>query len=461
MTANMPANPYPAGGADAAEWARIAAAPASHGRLALDPSAPVPEPDPRLEDADVLAAHAHALAVLADPAPGTESTSPRQLPAGGVLFGPDCSQYQGQPDWGTVRASGCVIGGYKVSEGRTFQDPTHQWNRSRVPGNGLVPLAYHYLYYSDEYAANPALWGKQADWFASLVDPAALHCLDVEAPATAGHHLGVKEWVAEYRKLFPGHALGCYTNKALWQNRSRMPYDPAGLFDWVWHAGVGNGYYTTATGTIAQQWAATGGLSNSVAGIGYPTVRFWQITDHAKVPGVGGSFCDGNAFQGTLDQLKALATGEDDMPLTDAEMKKVAAAVWDHLVDSEWNGKPAEAGSMLASAQRYAIEGGYPFNRPTGNAYPNTATHAKILADALKVITGQTDTLEASDAAQSAALAQVSPGVLADALAAKLRDGGVQVQGVDYARIRQLLGEGLHEHLASLRIVTDTGTPPQ
>lgn len=141
--------------------------------------------------------------------------------------------------------------------------------------------------------------------------------------------------------------------------------------------------------------------------------------------------------------------------------EEIAAAVWAHKLDSAWNGQPTSAEGVLTSAQRYAIEGGYPYNRPAGNAYPNTPTHAALLTAALKTIAGQTDTLEASDAAQSAALAQVSPGVLADALAAKLRDGGVQVQGVDYARIRQLLGEGLHEHLASLRIVTDTGTPPQ
>lgn len=238
----------------------------------------------------------------------------RQLSAAGVLYGPDCSQYQGRPSWSAARAAGALIGGYKVSEGRTYEDPSHAWNKAQTVAAGLQPLAYHYLYFSAEYAANPALWAAQAAFFCSKVDPKALHVLDVEAAATVGDHLGVREWVAEYRRHFPDHALGVYSNRAMWQNRSRMPYDPAGLFDYVWHAGVGNGYYTSAKGTIAQQWAGTGSLSNSFAGNGYPACKLWQITDHAVVPGVPGT-CDGNAFQGSLADLKALVLKGDAEPL--------------------------------------------------------------------------------------------------------------------------------------------------
>jgi hypothetical protein len=318
----MSRNPYAPGTAEAEEWSAIAAAPSRHGQGfdEVDPDDP---------------AHLEAVNVdleQAEPAAAAED-GPRSLSGVGVLFGPDCSQYQGKPDWHAVRAAGCVIGGYKVSEGRTFEDPSHEWNRAQTKANGLVPLAYHYLFYSDAYAADPSLWAAQAEWFVRQADPAAIHVLDVEASATAGHHLGVREFVARYRQLLPGHGLGVYANRALWENRSRMPYTPAGLFDFVWHAGVGNGYYTTATGTIQQQWSAQSGLVNSFAAQGYPVVKLWQITDHAKVSGVGGSFCDGNAFMGTLTELKALTgqNGAQDMPLDSTDLTKVRAIVKDEV----------------------------------------------------------------------------------------------------------------------------------
>lgn len=227
-----------------------------------------------------------------------------QLAAAGVLFGPDCSQFQGVVDWSKVRAAGCLIGGYKVSEGRTFQDPQHQNNRRGVQVAGLVPVAYHYLYGSAEYVKNPGLWAAQADWYCKLVDPDAVHVLDVEAPL-ADPGLGVAAWVTAYRKHFPTHPLVIYTNRGMWVNRSHVTDRwPAGVG--VWHAGYRDGLYISAKGTIAAQWAAISGVTNSAAGLGAPACQLWQITDHASVPGVAG-LCDGNAFQGTLAQLQALA----------------------------------------------------------------------------------------------------------------------------------------------------------
>jgi GH25 family lysozyme M1 (1,4-beta-N-acetylmuramidase) len=334
---------------EALEWQAIAD---RHARHLAEHGHPIPQGEAEAEQ--LRAAHVRELAAL--------STS-------GVLFGPDCSQYQGRPAWGTVYASGCRLGFYKGTEGRTFEDSSHQYNRAAVKAAGLVPGVYHFLYYSDEYATNPSLWAAQARWFVSRADPDALHFLDVEAAAAAGHHLGVREWVTEYRRLLPGHALGLYANRSLWANRSRVPYDPAGLFDYVWHAGVADGRYTTATGSIAAEWAATSSLSNSFAGKGYPECRLWQITDHAQVAGVSGT-CDGNGFQGTLAELRALittGTGDDSMSAEDVAALKayidskiggVPAAVWSYPVGSAWEDDPGQtAGKALRSAQRYAIYG--------------------------------------------------------------------------------------------------------
>lgn len=366
------------------------------------------------------------------------------LSAAGVAFGPDTSEYQGQPAWGTVKASGCALGFYKVSEGRTYQDPSHQWSKARVPGTGLVPAGYHFLYFSAEYVDKPGLWGAQAEFFASLVDPAAGHLLDVEAAATAGHHLGVTEWVAEYRRLFPSHPLGCYSNLALWTNRSRMPYDPRDLFDYLWHAGVGDGFYTAATGTIPQQWAGTSKLTNSFAAHGFPACRLWQITDHAQVPGVGGSFCDGNAFQGSPAELKALiTTGDADMPLTDAEWTKLGT-----IVDQKIKANFDDIASAVVGAK-------------LGSSGPTVGVALQSGYNFAKTAASNTDTLEAAtQAIQTAVTDPTARGALIDAISASTANklaAGVHVDPTDPEQLKSVLGEALDEHLALLRI---TNAPP-
>jgi GH25 family lysozyme M1 (1,4-beta-N-acetylmuramidase) len=295
-----PTNPFAAGTPERAEWAAIAAMPSWHGRsiaarqTALAASRrDTPDPDP-----EQLSGHARDLLTLS---------------SAGVVFGPDVSQYQGKPNWYSVRTAGLKFGIYKVSEGRTFLDPSCAYNKAAIPAAGLVAGGYHYLYYSSEYANKPSLWGAQADWFARNVGAGHGHIVDVEDAAAAGHHLGVKEWVREYRRLFPSHPLIGYLNRSLWRNRSRIPYDPHDLFDAVWHAGIGDGYYTGARGSIPAEWGAVKGLQNSVASMGYPVVELWQITDHATVPGVSGT-CDGNAYLGSAAELGALFTGRQVKP---------------------------------------------------------------------------------------------------------------------------------------------------
>jgi hypothetical protein len=421
-------SPWKPGTPEDEEWRRIAAAPSAH------TPAPLIAPD----DPEHLAALEQVREEIRGPLAVPAGFA--QLSASTVLFGPDVSQYQGKPDWPKVRAShtSCRIGGYKVSEGRTFVDPSHAHNRAQAPAAGLVPLAYHYLYFSDEYAANPALWAAQADWFVKNADPAAIHVLDVEAPATAGHHLGVREWVARYRMRLPSHPLGVYTNRVMWQNRSRMPYDPAGLFDFVWHAGVGNGYYTTAQGSIPAQWQAQGGLVNSLAGIGYPLCRLWQITDHARVPGIGGSFCDGNGFVGTLADLRALATGDDTMSKADVDALKayidgLIPKIRDQVADEvlgrgiqTWDGVRSLP-NIASTAMAYARDG----------------------RDAAKLAVGQTDTLEASEAAEAQQLGALTPDALAEAIAAKL--GG----NADAAQIKAAVAEALIEQLPGVHLAVD------
>src|SRR4051812_38526977 len=108
------------GSPESDEWEKIAAAPSGHTRLrTVDPDSPV-----HLAELD---RHRALLALLEHAGDG-----PDALSGVGTLRGPDCSQYQDKPDWVKVRDSGCIIGGYKVSEGRTYADPSKAWNQAHV-----------------------------------------------------------------------------------------------------------------------------------------------------------------------------------------------------------------------------------------------------------------------------------------------------------------------------------------
>ena len=121
-----------------------------------------------------------------------------------ALFGVDVSKFQGKPDWAQVKAAGVTFALAKVSEGRTYLDSSYAYNKAAIPAAGLVPGAYHYLYWSTAYTTDAA-WGGQAEWFVRNADPNAIHALDVEMRAPAGQFLNVRAWVERYRQLMPGH----------------------------------------------------------------------------------------------------------------------------------------------------------------------------------------------------------------------------------------------------------------
>lgn len=61
-------------------------------------------------------------------------------------------------------------------------------------------------------------------------------------------------------------------------------------------------------------------------------------------------------------------TKETDMPLTPAEIQSVADAVWAKPITRMWDGKDANAASILVSTQNYAIQGGFDGVDPKGSA---------------------------------------------------------------------------------------------
>jgi GH25 family lysozyme M1 (1,4-beta-N-acetylmuramidase) len=431
------ANPWPAGSREATEWDVI------YTRLT----------DPRQERRmaryveDQQAAEIGALRLALPAAEHAELLA--GLNAAGVLFGPDCSQFQGKPDWYSVRTSGCIIGGYKVSEGMTYTDPSHAYNRGAVPASGLVPLAYHYM-----SPTSPA--PAQADFYCGLVDPHAIHALDVEA-AKAAPGLDVNAWVKRYFEHFPHKTLVIYSNHGMWTARSHVAggVPPGNVI--TWHAGYRDGAYTSAKGTLPTEWAAAGSLGDSMRQLGFPPAKLWQFTDHATVPGVNGT-CDGNAWQGTLDELRALATGDEDVALTQADkdelVQRTAVEVWAHALKSAWDGSTPAAADMLASTQRYAIEGGWAGKRPPGNGAVGTPTFAAQLAQGVGATVAATDTLEASEAAEASVLKGLDLAGLADAITTRV------LAGLSGSADAQLVKQAVFDALAAVRIAPQQPQQP-
>jgi lysozyme len=221
-----------------------------------------------------------------------------------ALFGVDVSKFQGKPDWAQVTAAGVTFALAKVSEGRTYLDPSYTYNKAAIPAAGLVPGAYHYLYWSTAYKTD-ADWGGQAEWFVQNADPNAIHALDVEMRAPAGQSLNVRAWVDRYRQLLPGHPLLIYTNLGLWRTVSRVAYDGA-EFGLLWVAGYRPGRYVPDKGTLGEQWShVTTSDDGGIPFLGWTSYTMMQFTDHAQVPGISG-LVDGDAFPAGRAELLSL-----------------------------------------------------------------------------------------------------------------------------------------------------------
>lgn len=243
-----------------------------------------------------------------------------------TLLGVDVSEWQGRPDWKRAKASGLAFAIARAQFGTSHPDKSYPYNRAAIPAAGLVPGAYHFL------TSAPA--AAQADLFCAAADPHAIHVLDVEYA-----HLDVPGFVARYRRHYPTKTLLIYTGRDLW-TRAAGGLRGAG-FGPLWLAGYRPNAYTLAqqvldaraAGTV-EDWHADVELHHADPGLygavgalepltakwahaqaagvtgfqfaGWSSWTLCQFSDHCAVPGISGGV-DGDAFTGTLTQLRALA----------------------------------------------------------------------------------------------------------------------------------------------------------
>jgi GH25 family lysozyme M1 (1,4-beta-N-acetylmuramidase) len=236
-----------------------------------------------------------------------------------TLFGIDVSHWQGTVDWGRARAAGVRFGFAKATEGTGFVDSEHAGNVKRMRGHDVIPGAYHFLTAGSAQA--------QADHFAHVADPGVIHALDVEAAGTDPH-----AFAGRYREHYPSKALLIYTGRDLWARSTSRRGDGLGP---LWVAGYRPNAYVPGTGSLKTLWGEVhAGDDGGLPWAGWTGWAFMQFTDKATVPGVAGP-CDGDAFAGTIDQLRALM--EETMPLTandqtwiKTQLAALPTTIWGH-----------------------------------------------------------------------------------------------------------------------------------
>ena len=240
-----------------------------------------------------------------------------------VLFGIDCSSYQGNWDEKAAPAAGLAWGCEKATQGTGYVNPEYGGSITGMRAAGLIPGGYH-------FTDGSGTGGAQADHFVTTTGGGAGVFLmqDVEALGQIDR-AHVVDWFVETNRLVPHRDLVCYTGQSFWATITggldiRTVEDRIGQRIVLWDAGDGHrpNVYVPGSGPIATQWAKV-----SLAGWqpygGWTSAdrMFLQFTDSAVVPGVSGPV-DGDAFFGTPQQLAVLAglaaptahiSQEDDM----------------------------------------------------------------------------------------------------------------------------------------------------
>jgi hypothetical protein len=242
----------------------------------------------------------------------------------------DWDRAKGELGWSAIRAATSPV----VVIRATYGDPGG-WNRptyhfadmaagARAAGFSVIG-GYHNLVSGDA-----ASMRRQVDWLRRELDAVggSWAMADVERYPelmTAGMYprwSDVLRWQDAWYAA-DDRVMAWYLPKWVWSRADMGSPDLSKLHGPL----VASRYPTTTDGTPAAVYAAAGGDTGpGWAAYGGKAPAIWQFSSTVNVSGASGD-TDVNAYRGTLAELTALLTG-DDMALTDADVDKVADAVW-------------------------------------------------------------------------------------------------------------------------------------
>lgn len=266
--------------------------------------------------------------------------------SGTVIFGPDCSSWQGAPDWAKVSAT-CRFGAEKVTEGAgktAYLNP--RWAASKpamlaVAQHGFVPLAYMFMDAAEAGAA-------QADWFAQnagSLDGFGIVVDFERAPNGSPTRAEAVAAVTELRKRYPHHPIGGYCPHWFTGGMDLT------FVDWLWAS-----EYVAGSGDPAMLYASV--PASWWAPYGGETPLMLQFTAKATVAGVAGPV-DCSAFQGTAAQLAAKVLPSAAPPPPPPPPPPTSKHGDDNMLIQVFPGNPPVSFPVWADAKAYGEPGAY------------------------------------------------------------------------------------------------------
>ncbi|MEJ7842333.1 MAG: GH25 family lysozyme [Rubrobacter sp.] len=256
------------------------------------------------------------------------------------IFGVDISGWQRGIDLGRVKSEGydfCIVKATEgpYPDGTSFTNPAYTEQMREAKAAGLIVGVYHFL------VETPAK--AQVDHFLEVVGDVAgkIVVVDYEAYPTAGFsHLDptmktLEAFVGELRRRIGDHSIVVYAGQGYWNspppNGAIKHLDVTTWDAWYQHMNPGGGpaLYKEAR-TAGMDWGKRWGDQEPM---------LWQFSQAGKVAGMQ---IDVDAYQGTREQLLALAGGESapravaetkpaDPPATGDGAPKKAKAFWDAI----------------------------------------------------------------------------------------------------------------------------------
>jgi GH25 family lysozyme M1 (1,4-beta-N-acetylmuramidase) len=188
----------------------------------------------------------------------------------------------------------------KVTEGTTYLNPNAAGQVAHTRSAGLLPGTYHFQHTGSTQA--------QAEYFVAHAAPKAgdmLACDWETDPATGKHPTSLEKdaFIKAVKKLRPNNKVGLYCNLNFWTSIDVSSY--CGDFLWIADPNHPAGRPNVSHAWMFHQYSISGGMDRDVANFN------------------------------SAEDLNAWAKGSDDVALTDADIEKVADAVFTKLMKTD------------------------------------------------------------------------------------------------------------------------------
>ena len=221
------------------------------------------------------------------------------------ILGVDVTEIDGYIDWAAVKSAGYKFAFTAATEGVDFVDSLFNQNWAGIGEAGLIRGATHVFYPTDDPLDQAAFFAKTVPWEKGDLPPVVI-VEDTEALNSTEVLLRLQDFQNEMENL-TGRKPIIFTSPVFWFNLT-------GSKDTTQQSSVASSELTF-TASDYGLWIADYTMdSQPNLPTGWGTWTFWNYTDQGTgVPGINSDGIFLNRFNGNLQALQSLATGEPSM----------------------------------------------------------------------------------------------------------------------------------------------------